>query len=101
MATVEPRKSLIVITSALILILFSLMFIMMNNSSQDFTIQYEDESSKTSSLLDHIRYYLNLDQNNDGDDVDKIEEEKEPSKYDLLHGDVIMPELGDPVVRYL
>ncbi|ORX45614.1 FAD-dependent thiol oxidase [Piromyces finnis] len=93
--SIEPKKSMIVVTSGLILLLFSLMFIMMNNSSQDYTIQYEDND--TSKFWDHLRYVLNINQNTDDDLIN--EKEKEPSKYDLLHGDVIMSELGDPVVR--
>jgi len=99
MYTVETKKSMIIVTSALILILFSLMFIMMNNSSQNYTIKYEDDSSSSSSIWDRVRYYLNMDGNDIDADVQKINEEKGPSKHELLHGDVIMPELGDPVVR--
>jgi len=67
---------------------------MLNNSSQDFSIQYDQEVSDSSNIWDQLKYYLNMDSTGE----EKIEN-KETNKYNLLHGDVIMPELGDPVVR--
>jgi len=69
---------------------------MFNNSSNDYTIQYEQDTSDSFNILDRLRYYLNIGQD---DDIEENEETKEPNKYDLLHGEVIMPELGDPEVR--
>ena len=97
MTSIEPKKSLIVVITALLIILFSLMFIMLNNSSKDFSIQYEQDTSDSSNIMDRLRYYLNIGQ--DYDEIEEKEEIPETSKHDLLHGDVIMPELGDPVVR--
>jgi len=64
---------------------------MLNNSSKDYSIQYEQDTSDFSSVWDRVRYYLNMEPS--GEEIEKT------NKYDLLHGDVIMPELGDPVVR--
>jgi len=91
LSVVSQNKSIIILTSALILIFVSLMFIMLNNSSKDYSIQYEQDTSDFSSVWDRVRYYLNMEPS--GEEIEKT------NKYDLLHGDVIMPELGDPVVR--
>jgi len=96
MSSMEPKRSMIIVVSVLLLISFSLMFIMFNNSSNDYTIQYEQDTSDSFNILDRLRYYLNIGQD---DDIEENEETKEPNKYDLLHGEVIMPELGDPEVR--
>jgi len=93
----EQKKPMIVVISALLIISFSLMFIMFNNSSKDYTIQYEQDTSDSYSIMDRLRYYLNIGQ--DDDYIEENEKNKEPNKYDLLHGEVIMPELGDPEVR--
>ncbi|ORX86454.1 hypothetical protein BCR32DRAFT_198984 [Anaeromyces robustus] len=70
---------------------------MLSNNSNDYNLQYEDNSSEKSGLWDQFRYYLNGNIDNEDDNGDN--ENTEPNKFDLLHGDVIMPELGDPVVR--
>jgi len=96
MSVIVAKKSLIIVIASLLLISFSLMFVMLNNSYQDYSIQYEQEISDSSNVWDRIRYYLNLDSNIESEEKSKS---KEVNKHDLLHGDVIMPELGDPVVR--
>lgn len=97
MSVMIPKKSLIIITGALFLISISLMIVMLSNNSNDYNLQYEDNSSEKSGLWDQFRYYLNGNIDNEDDNGDN--ENTEPNKFDLLHGDVIMPELGDPVVR--
>ncbi|KAG4095456.1 ERV/ALR sulfhydryl oxidase domain-containing protein [Neocallimastix lanati (nom. inval.)] len=94
MSLIIRRNTIIAVTSTLILLFISLMFLMLNNSSQDFSIQYDQEVSDSSNIWDQLKYYLNMDSTGE----EKIEN-KETNKYNLLHGDVIMPELGDPVVR--
>jgi len=94
MSVIIPKKLMIIIISSLLLICLSLILILLNNSNQEYSIQYEQDTSDASSILSRVRYYLNFDSN-----IEEQPKDNEINKHDLLHGDVIMPELGDPVVR--